>query len=134
MDDQSLLKEVGTMISGQDMGQLMIIYGFGAASVFLVLMQMYRYALSKADVLNLNELERFDTRTSIRTNLLMACVPALSVLLAVIFLNSVFAVPIAGFAYFFYTPIMFAHGRRADKKRKELIEKLKGNAELSDSE
>jgi hypothetical protein len=54
----------------------------------------------------------------------MASVPALSVLLASIFINSPFGGPIAGFAYFLYTPTMFAHGRRAEKKRKELIEEL----------
>jgi hypothetical protein len=73
---------------------------------------------------SLGEEERFDTRTSIRTNLLMASVPAFSVLLVVIFINSPFAGPIAGFAYFLYTPIMFAHGIRAGKKRKELIGEL----------
>ncbi len=125
VNDQALIKNLSTMINAQDMGQLMIIYGFGAMSVFLVLMQMYRYALSKADSMGLNELERFDTRTSIRTNLLMASVPAFSVLMAAIFINTSLAGPIAGFSYFLYTPIMFAHGNRANKKRKELIKKLK---------
>lgn len=129
LNDQSLLHELSGMIRGQDMGQLMVIYGIGATAVFLVLMLMYRYALGKADDLGLNSLERFDTRTSIRTNLLMASVPAFSVLLAVIFINSLFAGPVAGFAYFLYTPIMFAHGRRAEKKRKALINSLKGNLE-----
>lgn len=78
----------------------MVIYGIGARAVFLVLMLMYRYALGKAEELGLNELERFDTRTSIRTNLLMASVPAFSVLLAIIFINSPFAVPLAGFSHF----------------------------------
>ncbi len=124
LGDQSLLAELSGMIRGQDMGQLMVIYGIGATAVFLVLMFMYRYAFSRAEELQLNDLERFDTRTSIRTNLLMAAVPALSVLLALIFINSWFAGPIAGFAYFLYTPIMFAHGRQAEKKRNALIESL----------
>lgn len=127
--DQVLLNDLKGMIKGQDMGQLMIIYGFGATFVFLVLMQMYRYALSKADELGLSELEQFDTRTSIRTNLLMASVPMASVFFSIIFINSWIAGPVAGFIYFLYTPIMFAHGRRADKKRKALIESLK-QAEL----
>lgn len=128
-NDQSLLQELSGMIRGKDMGQLMVIYGIGATAVFFVLMLMYRYALGKAEDLDLNELERFDTRTSIRTNLLMASVPAFSVLLAIIFISSPFAGAIAGFSYFLYTPIMFAHGIRAGKKRKELIESLFGKSE-----
>jgi uncharacterized membrane protein len=125
LDDQNLLNDLSKMIRAQDMAQLMIIYGFGAASVFFVLMQMYRYALSKADELGLNELERLDTRTSIRTNFLMAIVPVFSVVIAFIFINHWLAGPLAGFVYFLYTPIMFVHGRLADKKRKQLIEELK---------
>jgi uncharacterized membrane protein len=123
--DQTLLNDLKNMIHAQDMGQLMIIYGFGATFVFLVLMQMYRYALSKADELGLSELEKFDTQTSIRTNLLMAVVPMASVVLSVTFINSWLAGPLAGFVYFLYTPMMFAHGNRSDKKRKTLIESMK---------
>lgn len=127
LGDQTLLNDLKNMIQAQDMAQLMIIYGFGAMSVFLVLMQMYRYAFSKAHDLNLNELERFDTRTSIRTNFLMALVPMLSVVFSIILINSWLAGPVAGFVYFLYTPIMFAHGRWAEKKRNNLIESLKQN-------
>jgi len=123
--DEALLKDLQNMIQTQDMGQLMIIYGIGATFVFLVLMQMYRYALSKADELGLSELEKFDTKTSIRTNFLMAAVPMVSVVLSVILINSWLAGPLAGFIYFLYTPIMFAHGKRSDKKRMALIESLK---------
>ncbi len=124
LNEHAILDEMKGIIKGEDMGQLMIIYGFGAACVFLVLVMMYRYAHSKADLLELNEIERFDTRASIRTNLLMASVPALSVLLAFIFLNRWYVGPISGFVYFLYTPIMFAHSRRIDRKRKELIKSL----------
>lgn len=127
--DQQLLTELKGMIRAQDMGQLMIIYGVGAASVFLVLMYMYRYAYRKADELQLTELERFDTKTSIRTNLLMAVVPVASVILATIFINSWLAGPLAGFIYFLYTPIMLWHGRNAEKKRSMLVASL--NKDLS---
>lgn len=130
LGDQTLLNDLKSMIKAQDMGQLMIIYGFGATCVFLVLRQMYRYALSKADELGLSELEKFDTRTSIRTNFLMALVPMVSVVLSIIFINHWLAGPVAGFVYFLYTPIMFAHGRRADKKRKALIVELKQKEEV----
>lgn len=112
------------MISSQDVGQLMIIYGIGAVCVFLVLMLMYRYALEQAEKLDLNEIEVFDTKTSIRTTSLMAIVPAISVLLALIFINSWLAGPILGCAYFLYTPIMILHGKNVDRKRKQLLQSI----------
>lgn len=124
MNEEHILTEVKGMINGEDMGQLMIIYGVGAVSVFMVLMLMYRYALQKAEELELNEIEIFDTKISMRTNLLMASVPAISVILALIFINSWLAGPISGFAYFLYTPIMFWHGRNVDRKRKKLLQSL----------
>lgn len=124
VNNQPLVEEIQGMIKGEDMGQLMIIYGVGAAAVFLVLMQMYRYALKRADDLELNEIERFDTRSSIRLNLLMALVPLLSVIMAAIFQNSWLAGPISGFTYMLYTPLMFGHGRIVERKRKKLLETL----------
>ncbi len=130
VNEQSILNEMSGMIRAEDMGQLMIIYGFGATCVFLVLMQMYRYALKKADELDLSELERFDTRTSIRTNLFMALVPFVSVILAFLLRHSWLAGPVAGFVYFLYTPIMFIHGTRSDKKRKQLLATLPDSQQL----
>lgn len=118
---EELLKEIMSMIHGRDMGQLMIIYGIGAASVFLVLSMMYRYAHTQANVLELTELERFDTRMSIRANLLMASIPIASVLLAMTFSESMWAGPIAGFTYFLYTPVMFGFHRRVEKRRIKLL-------------
>lgn len=129
-NQEKLLVELKGMISGRDVGDLMIIYGLGATSVFIMLMLMYRYALKNADELNLNEIERFDTQTSMRTNFLMATVPLLSAILAIIFRNSLFAGMISGFTYFLYTPIMLIHGRRADKDRKKILDKMK-NEELA---
>ena len=123
-NNQPLLEEMQGMIKGKDMGQLMIIYGVGAATVFLVMMQMYRYAYKKADELELNEIERFDTRSSVRSNLLMALVPILSVILAVIFQNSWLAGPISGFTYFLYAPIMFTHATYVHRKREKLLTSL----------
>jgi hypothetical protein len=84
-------------------------------------MQMYRYALKNALELELTELEKFDTRTKIGTNLLMGLVPLVSVLFAIIFRGHWLAGMIAGFTYFLYTPVMMIHGRKVDKQRKKLI-------------
>lgn len=126
MGNEEVLKEIMSMINDRDMGQLMIIYGIGATSVFLVLSTMYRYAYTQADFLKLTELERFDTRMSLQSNLLMAAVPAASVLLALVFIQSVWAGPISGFVYFLYTPVMFGFHRRVEKKRNKLLAQASG--------
>jgi hypothetical protein len=54
--NQDLLKELSGSIRPEDFADLMIIYGMGAASVFFVLMLMYRYALKNAEELEAYEL------------------------------------------------------------------------------
>ena len=122
--EDSIMKELGGMIRGEDIGDLMIIYGIGAASVFFVLRWMYRYAFQCADLLELNEIELFDTQTKISTNTIMGIVPLLSVGIALLFRRHWSAGMLAGFTYFLYTPILFIYGNRVKKKRKKLLEEL----------
>ncbi len=118
-----LIQDLQGMLRGGNMSDLMIIYGIGATSVFFVLVLMYRYALSKSVELQLNELELFDTRTSIRTNFLLGAIPLFSVLIVLVFYNDPFSGMYSGFAYFLYGPIMAWHGKRVDKARKAILAK-----------
>lgn len=120
----SILLEMKGMIRGQDIADLMIIYGLGAAAVFLVLRWMYVYAYRQAEALELTEIEQFDTRTKIRTNTLMAAIPLLSVLMAILFHSHWIAGLASGMTYFLYTPIMIVFGKRVDRNRKKLLERL----------
>jgi len=121
---ESLKNQLSAMIHPAEVGDLMIIYGLGATSVFFTLMFMYRYALSQADILELNDLEKFDTRTSIRTNLLMGLIPLLSVIVAILFHGTWYAGMLSGFTYFLYTPVMMWHGKRVARDRKKFHEIL----------
>lgn len=109
------------MASVKDVPWMMMIYGIGAASIFGVLALMYAYAYKKRQALELNEIECFDTKVSIRNNILMASVPLLSSILAFIFHQSVWAGAVSGFSYFLYFPIMFGNGLKVSKQRKALI-------------
>ncbi|MBY0435516.1 MAG: DUF1211 domain-containing protein [Cyclobacteriaceae bacterium] len=120
-----LVTEIGSTIHPQDIGDLMIIYGIGAMSAFFTLMLLYRHALSQAKELELNKVEMFDTRVSIRTNFLMGLVPLVSVLFALLLRGYWQAGMVAGFAYFLYTPVMMIHGAKSRKKRDQLIAQLK---------
>jgi len=128
-NNDNLKKELAGMIRGEDVVDLMIIYGLGAFWVFFALMLMYRYAYSKADELELNEIEKFDTDTKVKTNFIMAVIPLFSVLIAIIFHGYIMAGTFAGITYFLYTPVMFIYGSRVNRKRKALLASL--NPELS---
>ncbi|NOT75277.1 MAG: DUF1211 domain-containing protein [Cyclobacteriaceae bacterium] len=119
--NEKLKSEFDGIMKSEDIGDLMIIYGIGAASISLVLMMMYRYALKKSDELELNEIERFDTKVSARSNFLMAIIPLVSVVVAFIFRGTWLAGFLGGMTYFLYTPVMSIHGRSTDKKRKKLL-------------
>ena len=120
-----LLESLTGMIRGEDMGDLMIIYGVGAASIFLVLALMYRYASKNEEELNLTSFERFETRVSIRSNLLMASVPIISVLVALLLKPHWSAGMISGFCYFLYFPIMYVHSKGVDRGRKKLFVRIR---------
>lgn len=126
-NEEKMFTELSGMIGWRDWGDLMAIYGIGAAAVFSVLALMYRYAYKKSEELELTEIEKFDTRVKIKGNLLMAAVPLASAIAAMILNGTVWAGVIPGPMYFLYTPIMLAHGKRVEKNRIKLLAKL--NAE-----
>lgn len=112
--------ELRAMYEGSKMGDLMIIYGLGAVSIFLVLAAMYRYALSQAEELELNEIEKFDTQSAMQSNFLMASVPCLSVLMAALFKNTLHVGLFSGITYFLYSPLMAIFWRIRNNKRKKI--------------
>jgi uncharacterized membrane protein len=112
-----------TDADGRNMPELMMIYGTGVAGIFIVLMFMYRYALKNKEELGLNEIEIFETRTSIYGNLLMASIPLLSVLLSVVIRHPVIAGIIGGITYLLYWPVMSVFSRITTKKRKSFMKK-----------
>jgi hypothetical protein len=110
------------MMDGGNQPELMVIYGVGGACVFLVLALMYRYAYKQRDELALSVVERFDTRTSIVTNLLMASIPLLSAFWAITLGDTGAGRMLSGFSYFLYPVVMTIHGKRVDRARKKLLE------------
>lgn len=117
--DRAALKHLFTeTIPVADGPFLMIIYGLGAASIFITLSLMYAYALHQKSFLELSEIEEFDTRTSLWSNLAMASVPLLSVLIALSGIGGIHNFTIAGVIYFLYNIIMPIYG--SQRKRLKL--------------
>ncbi len=122
-----LVRRLIPMFTGIQIADLMIIYGLGYAAVFIILALMYRYAMKKADELELNDIECFDTRASFATNLLLASIPLVSVTMAIMFYNSIWVGFLSGFSYFLYPPVMWLYGRSVAKKRRPLLETASAN-------
>lgn len=122
--NDGIIRELNAMIRGEDVAELMIIYGMGAACVFFVLRQMYSYAYSCADQLELSEIERFDTKSKIMTNTILGTLPLISVLVAIIFFKKWYAGLFSGMTYLLYTPIFIWFGKRVEKKRLELLNQI----------
>jgi uncharacterized membrane protein len=122
--DTAMLSDLSGMIRNEDWAALMIIYGLGGASTFLILAMMYRHALKKRVELELTEVEVFDTRAKIIGNVLLASVPIVSVIAAIILYGVPWAAAVAGPLYFLYTPVMFTYGYVYDKKRNRLLARL----------
>lgn len=118
----SIVSSFGGTIDPSDMPVLMVIYGLGAAGIFLTLALMYRYAYKKSAELDLNEIEIFDTKVSIYSNVLLGSVPLFSIALALIIPHPAVASAASGFCYFLYWPVMWFYGKRMGSKRKLLLQ------------
>jgi hypothetical protein len=100
------------MIREGQLPQLYIIFGIGWTAVWLVFVLLYRHALHKSELLDLNPLELFDTRASISENL-----AAVGVGLASIALILVGAIGIAGWLYLLMIPLTWAIKRKNALRR-----------------
>ncbi|MCR9254316.1 MAG: TMEM175 family protein [bacterium] len=122
--DSSDWEDVGNMINGNDMPQLMMVYGSMAAIIFFTLALLYKYALGKKNELELNEIEIFDTRSGLFSMTLMGSVPFFSVLVSAIFPHTMITGIVSGFMYMLYMPIMIIFGIKRNKNREKLLSNL----------
>lgn len=123
-----------TVIDRNDTPVLMVIYGLGAAAVFLTLTWMYVIAYLRRHKLALNELEIYDTRLNIIENLAMASVPIISSIMALSIDPPMRAFKYSGLFYWSYAVIMPVLGYIMYNKRKKLVAKLSGTAQISDQD
>jgi len=101
---------------------LFTIYGLGFAAVFGVFGLLYLHAWRKRAVLDLNEIERFDTRSTIVKDLLYVLVGGTSIVIAnVVPINWV---AMAGWAYGLLGGVGFFHGLIHGTRRERLMLRL----------
>lgn len=120
LGDQAGLKHLFTeVIKPDETGTLMIIYGLGAAAIFLVLALMYLVAYRRKDSLDLNPKEAFDTKSNIYNNMLMASVPIVSAIIAMFHFSGNFTV--SGMVYWLYPILMPVYSILRERKKKKLF-------------
>jgi len=120
--DQKLADQLfQDVIRPENLPELMIIYGLGVFLIFGVLTLMYGYALSKRDALSLSHIELFDTKTKIGNNLIMAAIPLVSVLFAVLNLFGSNTFTLAGLVSWLYPVIFPIYHTRRGRKRQKLL-------------
>jgi Endosomal/lysosomal potassium channel TMEM175 len=80
----------------RDVNRMFLIYGIGFMSMTMTIVLLNRHAWRRRDDLELNEVERIETRTELGTWWILSIAGLLSTVIAAAFPN---ALPIAGWAY-----------------------------------
>ena len=110
---------VTAMIENYDqMASLMVIFNLGYLAVFGVFILLFWHAYRKREVLELNELERFDTRESIQESALNCGIAIVSLLIVVI--GGAARAGLAGMAYMLTPVVMTLNGMIMGKRRRRL--------------
>lgn len=98
---------------------MMMIFGAGYVAVFLIFTLLHVHAYRLRDELELNEIERFETRDNLREALLNTAIGVLSVTIA---MNGYTGT--AGMAYWLIGPVMMTNGFIAGAARTRLRARL----------
>jgi hypothetical protein len=105
-------------IGDTDMRTLMIVYGLGYIALFGTFWLLYVHAWRRRERLDLNALERFDTRSTMLESALHVGVAVLSVSIAVVVRPGLSG--LAGMTYMLLAPIMTIFGRVRGRQRRRL--------------
>lgn len=110
---------VVAMIENYDqMASLMVIFNLGYLAVFGVFVLLFWHAYRKREALELNELERFDTRETIQESALNCGIAVLSLLIVVV--GGAARAGLAGMAYMLTPVVMTLNGMLMGKRRRKL--------------
>lgn len=108
--------------SDQQMGSLMLIFGFGYLAVFAVFVLLHLHAYRKREQLELTKMERFDTLSSIQESALNCGIALVSI--SIIFFAGSRYSGLAGVCYMMTGLVMAVHGFIMGARRKKLEKRL----------
>ena len=109
---------VENMIEAEQVGSLMLIFSFGYLAVFLVFVLLYWHAYRKREELDLDLLERFDTRNSIQEAALNCGIASLSI--AIVLIGGYGYATLSGLIYMLTGLVMGVHGALMGRRRRKL--------------
>jgi Endosomal/lysosomal potassium channel TMEM175 len=119
------------MIDNADqMSKLMLIFGAGYVAVFGVFVLLYWHAYRQRAMLDLNELEVFDTREDIQESSL--CVGIGTISMGVAALGGGRLASLAGWTYMLCPLVLTVHGAIMGKRRRKLEEQFGLTGEATD--
>jgi hypothetical protein len=108
--------------NNQQMGSLMLIFGFGYLAVFGVFVLLHLHAYRKREQLELTEIERFDTISSIQESALNCGIALVSI--SIVILAGARYSGLAGICYMMTGLVMAVHGFVMGARRKRLEKRL----------
>jgi len=109
---------VGMLESQEQMASLMVIFNLGYLAVFGVFVLLYWHAYRKREMLELDDLERFDTRESIQESALNCGIALFSLLIVTI--GGAARAGLAGMAYMLTPVVMTLNGMIMGRRRRRL--------------
>jgi uncharacterized membrane protein len=110
------------VVRGEQIPTMFLIYGAGFAAVFAIFALLYLHAYRRRGVLELNELESYDTISELQENALMASVGVVSIAIALT--RNPRYMTLAGMSYWLIGPVMYVHGFTRGRRRKRLAQHL----------
>ena len=102
----------------EQLSSLMIIFNLGYLAVFGVFVLLFLHAYRKRNALELNELERFDTRESIQESALNCGIALFSMIIVII--GGAGRASLAGMAYMLTPVVMTLNGMIMGRRRRKL--------------
>ena len=121
---------VVAMIENQEqMAHLMEIFSLGYLAVFAVFVLLFWHAYRQREALELNDLERFDTRGSIQDAALNCGIAILSLLVVIV--GGPQRAGLAGMVYMLSAVVFTINGMLMGKRRRRLEERRQGQGALN---
>jgi hypothetical protein len=115
------------MVEITQTSKLMIIYGVGYVAVFSIFVLLYWHAYRKRAELDLNELERFDTRNEMQESGINVVIGSISLALASI--GGPRYAGMSGWSYMLLGPALGIHGFMMGARRSKLEKRFTVEAE-----
>jgi uncharacterized membrane protein len=112
--------------SADQMGTLMLIFSVGYFAVFVVFVLLHVHAYRKREMLELNTVERFDTRSSIQESGLNCAIALVSI--GIVLIGGARYSGFAGMIYMLTGIVMGVHGYVMGSRRAKLIKESESTA------